>query len=66
VRHFGQNKIITLSWENLKNKVYFLNGSLRDIYVRDTTKEDWQKWSDFVNANYKTSFYTIAPAYSIN
>ena len=48
---------MTLDWQYLKEKVYFLDGSLRDIYVHNTTKEDWQKWADFVNTRYKTSFY---------
>jgi hypothetical protein len=25
---------------------------LRDIYVLNTTKEDWLKWADYVNKNY--------------
>jgi hypothetical protein len=46
-----------MDWQYLKSKVYFLDGSLRDIYVHNTTKSDWQLWADFVNANYETSFY---------
>jgi hypothetical protein len=47
-----------MNWEDIKEKIYYLDGSLRDIYVQDVTKADWKNWTDFVNTNYKTSFYT--------
>ena len=47
-----------MDWQILKEKIYYWDGSWRDIYVHDTTKEDWQIWADFVNKNYKTSFHT--------
>ena len=46
-----------MNWQALKDKIYYCNGSLLDIYVHNTTKEDWQIWADFVNQNYKTSFH---------
>ena len=46
-----------MNWQTLKDKIYYLDGSLRDIFVLNTTKVDWQIWTDFVNENYKTSFY---------
>ena len=46
---------MTIDWRELKNKIYYLDGSLRDIYIHGTTRDDWQKWVDFVNENYKIS-----------
>jgi hypothetical protein len=47
-----------MDWQKLKEKIYYLDGSFRDIYIHNTTKEDWIIWADFVNENYKTSFHT--------
>lgn len=44
-----------MNWELLKSGVYYLDGSLRDIYVLNTTRSDWQLWADFVNTNYTVS-----------
>jgi hypothetical protein len=41
------------SWEKIKENIYFLDGSLRDIYKNETTENDWKKWIDYVNKNYK-------------
>ena len=46
-----------MKWQILKEKIYYWDGSWRDIYVHDTTKKDWQIWADFVNKNYRTSFH---------
>jgi len=46
-----------MDWQELKDKVYYWDGSWRDIYIHNTTKEDWQLWADFVNTNFKTSFH---------
>jgi hypothetical protein len=45
-----------MDWIELKEKVYYWDGSWRDIYVFNTTKEDWQTWADFVNKTYKARF----------
>ena len=45
-----------VSWEELKQYVYEADGSWRDIYVLDATREDWKKCVDFVNANYRVAF----------
>jgi hypothetical protein len=45
-----------MNWQYLKDKIYFSDGSLRDIYVLNTSKLDWQKWIDFVNENYEINF----------
>jgi len=38
--------------------VFYLDGSYRDIYIRDTTLEDWQKVLNFLHASsyYSTTF----------
>lgn len=46
-----------MDWQELKDKIYYGDGSLRDIYIHNTTKKDWQLWADFVNTTYKTSFH---------
>src|ERR1700743_2724377 len=48
-----------MNWQQLRNNIYYLDGSLRDIYVHGTTKDDWVKWVDFVNQNYKVSFNPV-------
>ena len=47
-----------MNWQQLQDEIYYLDGSLRDIYVDGTTRHDWIVWADFVNQNYKTSFYS--------
>ena len=44
-------------WRKLKSKIYFEDGSLRDIYVFGTDIHDWRKWADLVNEKYKVEFY---------
>jgi hypothetical protein len=44
-------------WTIIEELVYYRDGSLRDIYVLDTTIEDWEKWIDLVNAKYTVEFY---------
>jgi hypothetical protein len=48
--------IATVGWEDLKRYIYNVDGSLRDIYVLDATREDWRIWSDLVNTNYPVRF----------
>lgn len=45
--------IETVSWEQLQQYVYYVDGSWRDIYVLDAGRADWEIWTDFVNANYR-------------
>lgn len=47
----------TLSWEDLKEHLYYVDGSWRDIYVPGSTREDWRKWADYVNATYRVRFW---------
>ena len=46
-----------MTWQTVKDKIYYCDGSLRDIYVLNTTQEDWQKWIHLVNENYSVEFY---------
>jgi hypothetical protein len=45
-----------MNWEELKSRIYHQDGSLRDIYIRDVTLEDWKLWVDYVNSNYIVEF----------
>ncbi|WP_210487134.1 hypothetical protein [Rufibacter aurantiacus] len=45
------------NWETLKEEIYFVDGSLRDIYVFDTDKEDWKRWAIYVNENFTVQFF---------
>ncbi|MFD2248411.1 hypothetical protein [Pontibacter ruber] len=44
-------------WKSIKEELYYEDGSLRDIYVFDTNKEDWKSWSSLVNEQYEVEFY---------
>lgn len=45
-----------MDWKQLKDKVYFVDGSLRDIYIKNTTRNDWALWADYVNKHFKLFF----------
>lgn len=46
-----------MNWQEIQKSVYYKDGSLRDVYIHETTFEDWIKWIDNVNKNYKVKFY---------
>jgi hypothetical protein len=46
-----------MNWTDLKNTIYYWDGSWRDIYVHGTNMTDWKKWTDYVNANYKVDWF---------
>ncbi len=46
-----------MNWIDLKNKVYYWDGSWRDIYVLGTSRSDWSKWVDYVNNNYTIKWF---------
>lgn len=46
-----------MNWTVLKNKIYYWDGSWRDIYVLHTSQTDWVKWVDYVNKNYRIEWY---------
>lgn len=41
-----------LTWQELRTGVYAIDGSWRDIYVLDATREDWRHWMTCVNRHY--------------
>jgi hypothetical protein len=45
-----------MNWQQLRDGVYYCDGSFRDILIYNTTKNDWIAWADFVNQNYTVSF----------
>jgi len=45
-----------MTWQQLKEKVYFEDGSLRDIYINDFSRDEWQQWIDYVNSNHKITW----------
>jgi len=45
-----------MNWEEIKKRVYFEDGSLRDIYIRNASFDDWKKWVNHVNAFYNVDF----------
>ncbi|MFT3995558.1 MAG: hypothetical protein QM660_14700 [Dysgonomonas sp.] len=44
-------------WDELKDLIYYWDGSWRDLYIRNTNKEDWEKWVNYVNQNYIINWY---------
>jgi hypothetical protein len=44
------------SWEQIKEEIYFVDGSLIDIYINNISEEQWEKWIDYVNDNYKVEW----------
>jgi hypothetical protein len=46
-----------MHWKELQKRIYFEDGSWRDIYVLHTTTRDWEKWVDLVNKKYRVEFW---------
>lgn len=46
----------TIDWKQLKENLYFEDGSLRDIYVSGTTGDDWRKWTEWVQRTFSTEW----------
>jgi hypothetical protein len=46
-----------MTWTELKNRIYFEDGSLRDVYVLNTNVKDLAKWTELVNEKYNIQFY---------
>lgn len=46
-----------MNWAELKNEIYYCDGSLRDIYVFDTNIYDNKKWTELVNNAYKINWF---------
>lgn len=46
-----------MNWTELKSNIYYWDGSWRDIYILHTNKQDWEKWVNYVNENYRIDSY---------
>ena len=46
-----------MNWDELSQRIYYRDGSLRDIYIHNTTIEDWKTWINYVNENYTVQFF---------
>jgi len=46
-----------MNWTELKEKVYYWDGSWLDIYILRTSLEDNEKWTDYVNENYRIEWF---------
>jgi len=44
-------------WAELKNKIYYCDGTLRNLYIFDTNIDDLKKWTVFVNKHYKIKWF---------
>ena len=45
------------NWIFIREGLYYEDGSLRDIYILNTSKEDWKIWSNLVNEKFKVEFF---------
>lgn len=46
-----------MDWSALKKEIYYRDGSLRDIYVLQTTFEDNEQWVNLVNEQYAIKWF---------
>ena len=46
-----------MTWNDLKNTIYNWDGSLLDIYIQNTTSQDWETWVSIVNKKFKINWY---------
>lgn len=46
-----------MNWQRLHDELYYVDGTWRDIYVKEITEDDWRNWIIFVNDNYEVEFY---------
>ena len=46
-----------MTWEDLQTNIYYIDGSLRDIYALNVTHKEWENWIDLVNEKYIVEFY---------
>jgi hypothetical protein len=40
-------------WKKIKEDIYLVDGSLRDIYANNINEDQWKKWVNYVNENYE-------------
>ena len=48
-----------MNWTTLKEKIYYCDGSLRDIYVFQANIDDHKKWTEFVNEHYPIKWFNV-------
>ncbi|WP_375419284.1 hypothetical protein [uncultured Hymenobacter sp.] len=48
-----------MTWEELRTGVYEIDGSWRDIYVLNATRQDWHQWIKYVNLNYSVRWAAL-------
>lgn len=46
-----------MKWTELKEEIYYWDGSWRDIYILQTNLEDNKRWADYVNNNYRIEWF---------
>jgi hypothetical protein len=49
-----------MDWEIIQESIFYSDGSWRDVLVKDITRNDWIKFIDYVNENFKVEFYNAA------
>ena len=47
------------NWHKIKEEIYYIDGSLRDIYVNNITGNQWEKWVNYVNENYAIDWNNV-------
>ncbi|MDR1545041.1 MAG: hypothetical protein LBS50_11700 [Prevotellaceae bacterium] len=56
----------TMEWNLLKEKLYFVDGTLRDIIIEDMTWILWEKWIQYVNSKYSLQFKDFSNNINLN
>ena len=46
-----------MNWTELKEKIYYWDGSWRDLYILQTNLDDNLKWTNYVNENYRIEWF---------
>ena len=46
-----------MNWTKLKEKIYYWDGSWRDLYILQTNLDDNLKWTNYVNENYRIEWF---------
>jgi hypothetical protein len=55
-----------MEWNLLKEKVYFVDGTLRDIMVYNMNQQLWEKWIKYVNDEYSLEFRSFSNSLILN
>lgn len=46
-----------MNWTDLKNKIYYWDGTWRDIYVLKANHLDWKIWVNYVNQTHRIEWF---------